>query len=208
MADVGRHPNIELLAYSEVENVTGYVGNFTVTVRKKARYVDVKRVHRLRRLRGGVPGRRARRVRAGPRDAQGHLPAVPSGGPLSVRPEHRRVPGQQPHRVREVSRGLRQEVHRLRRRGRAGLDRGRHHHRLHRHGRLRPDGAGRVRLHAFRERHHVDGVRAAHQLGRADGRPPRQADRPRPNPGRSRSSSAWGRGTRAEATRTAATSAA
>jgi len=42
MADVGRHPNIELLAYSEVENVAGYVGNFTVTVRKKARYVDVK----------------------------------------------------------------------------------------------------------------------------------------------------------------------
>jgi len=41
MADVGRHPNIELLAYSEVENVTGYVGNFTATVRKKARYVDV-----------------------------------------------------------------------------------------------------------------------------------------------------------------------
>ena len=40
MADVGRHPRIELLAYSEVEDVKGYVGNFTVTVRKKARYVD------------------------------------------------------------------------------------------------------------------------------------------------------------------------
>jgi len=40
MADVGRHPRIELLAYSEVENVDGYVGNFSVTVRKKARYVD------------------------------------------------------------------------------------------------------------------------------------------------------------------------
>ncbi len=39
--DVGRHPNIELLAYSEVEDVSGYVGNFHVKVRKKARYVDV-----------------------------------------------------------------------------------------------------------------------------------------------------------------------
>lgn len=38
--DVGRHPNVELMTYSEVEKVSGYVGNFTVTVRKKARYVD------------------------------------------------------------------------------------------------------------------------------------------------------------------------
>jgi len=40
MMDAGRHPNIELLAYSEVEDVSGYVGNFRVRVRKKARYVD------------------------------------------------------------------------------------------------------------------------------------------------------------------------
>ena len=40
MMDVGRHPNIELLTYSEVEEVSGYVGNFTVKVRVKARYVD------------------------------------------------------------------------------------------------------------------------------------------------------------------------
>jgi heterodisulfide reductase subunit A len=40
MMDVGRHPRIELMAYSEVERVTGYVGNFSVRVRKKARYVD------------------------------------------------------------------------------------------------------------------------------------------------------------------------
>ncbi len=37
--DVGRHPNIELLTYAEVEDVSGYVGNFKVRVRKKARYV-------------------------------------------------------------------------------------------------------------------------------------------------------------------------
>jgi len=40
MMDVGRHPNIKLLTYSEVEEVSGYVGNFNVKVRKKARYVD------------------------------------------------------------------------------------------------------------------------------------------------------------------------
>ncbi len=40
MMDVGRHPNITLLSYSEVEDVSGYVGNFDVRVRRKARYVD------------------------------------------------------------------------------------------------------------------------------------------------------------------------
>jgi len=38
--DAGRHPNITLLTWSEVEQVSGYVGNFKVIVRKKARYVD------------------------------------------------------------------------------------------------------------------------------------------------------------------------
>jgi heterodisulfide reductase subunit A len=40
MVSVGRHENISLLSYSEVESVSGYVGNFQVRVRRKARYVD------------------------------------------------------------------------------------------------------------------------------------------------------------------------
>jgi heterodisulfide reductase subunit A len=40
MMDVGRHPRIKLYAYSEVDKVSGYIGNFKVKVRKKARYVD------------------------------------------------------------------------------------------------------------------------------------------------------------------------
>ncbi|MDR2855897.1 MAG: CoB--CoM heterodisulfide reductase iron-sulfur subunit A family protein [Methanomicrobiales archaeon] len=39
MVDVGRHPNIELLTYHEVESVEGYIGNFEVTLKKKARGV-------------------------------------------------------------------------------------------------------------------------------------------------------------------------
>jgi len=39
MMDVGRHPRIKLFTYSEIENVTGYIGNFSVKIRKKARYV-------------------------------------------------------------------------------------------------------------------------------------------------------------------------
>jgi len=40
MTQVGSHPYIELLTYSQVEEVSGYIGNFKVKIRKKARYVD------------------------------------------------------------------------------------------------------------------------------------------------------------------------
>ena len=39
--DAGRHPNITLLTYSEVEEVSGYVGHFEVKVRQRPRYVDM-----------------------------------------------------------------------------------------------------------------------------------------------------------------------
>ncbi|RLG51750.1 MAG: disulfide reductase [Thermoproteota archaeon] len=39
MVDVARHPNIELLSYSEVTSVDGFIGNFKVKVLKKPRYV-------------------------------------------------------------------------------------------------------------------------------------------------------------------------
>ncbi len=40
MVDVAQHPNINLHAYSEIEEVNGYVGNFEIKVKKKASYVD------------------------------------------------------------------------------------------------------------------------------------------------------------------------
>jgi heterodisulfide reductase subunit A len=39
MMDAGRHPNIELLSYSEVADISGYVGNFHVRVKRKPRYI-------------------------------------------------------------------------------------------------------------------------------------------------------------------------
>ena len=39
MMDVGRHPNIELYAYSEVESISGYIGNFKARIKKKVRFV-------------------------------------------------------------------------------------------------------------------------------------------------------------------------
>jgi heterodisulfide reductase subunit A len=40
MADVAANPNIHLMAYSEIENIAGYLGHYDVTVRKKPTYVD------------------------------------------------------------------------------------------------------------------------------------------------------------------------
>ncbi len=40
MVDLSMHPNIKLYVYSEVEDVSGYVGNFQVQVKQKASYVD------------------------------------------------------------------------------------------------------------------------------------------------------------------------
>ncbi|HDI83310.1 MAG TPA: FAD-binding protein [candidate division WOR-3 bacterium] len=40
MTDVSQNPKIHLMAYSEVEEVSGYVGNFKVKVRRKSPYVD------------------------------------------------------------------------------------------------------------------------------------------------------------------------
>ncbi|MDR2892136.1 MAG: CoB--CoM heterodisulfide reductase iron-sulfur subunit A family protein [Deltaproteobacteria bacterium] len=40
MVDVAQNDHIDLFTYSEVESITGYVGNFEVTIRKKAPYVD------------------------------------------------------------------------------------------------------------------------------------------------------------------------
>ena len=42
MFDVGTHPNITMMTYSEVEEVNGYVGNFTVKVRQRARQIKTE----------------------------------------------------------------------------------------------------------------------------------------------------------------------
>ncbi|HEX78131.1 MAG TPA: FAD-dependent oxidoreductase [Dehalococcoidia bacterium] len=43
MTTVGQHPYIKLMSYSEVADVSGYVGNFRVKIKRKARYVHEDR---------------------------------------------------------------------------------------------------------------------------------------------------------------------
>ena len=39
MVDASRHPNIEIISYADLINISGYVGNFKVKIKKKPRYV-------------------------------------------------------------------------------------------------------------------------------------------------------------------------
>ncbi|MBI4722999.1 MAG: CoB--CoM heterodisulfide reductase iron-sulfur subunit A family protein [Candidatus Stahlbacteria bacterium] len=40
MVEVARHPKIKLMAYSEIQEISGYVGNFKVKIKQKPRYID------------------------------------------------------------------------------------------------------------------------------------------------------------------------
>jgi heterodisulfide reductase subunit A len=40
MSEVGTHPNVTLWSYSEVVQVDGYVGNYTVRIKRKPRYIN------------------------------------------------------------------------------------------------------------------------------------------------------------------------
>ena len=40
LVDVGRHPNIKLITYAELKNISGQAGNFKVKIKIKPRYVD------------------------------------------------------------------------------------------------------------------------------------------------------------------------
>lgn len=42
MVEVAQHPNITLYTYAEVEALDGFIGNFQVTIRKKAKSIDEK----------------------------------------------------------------------------------------------------------------------------------------------------------------------
>jgi len=43
MVEVAQHPRITLITYAEIEKLEGYVGNFTATIRLKARYVEASK---------------------------------------------------------------------------------------------------------------------------------------------------------------------
>jgi heterodisulfide reductase subunit A len=57
MTQVASNPNIELMAYSEVEQISGYLGNFKVKIRHKARYVDEEKCNGCSACYGKCPAK-------------------------------------------------------------------------------------------------------------------------------------------------------
>jgi heterodisulfide reductase subunit A len=43
LVDCGRHPNIELITYADIEEIQGEEGNFKVTITKRPRFVDIEK---------------------------------------------------------------------------------------------------------------------------------------------------------------------
>jgi heterodisulfide reductase subunit A len=43
MVSIAKHPNIKLLSFSEIAEVQGYIGNFKIKVKRKARFVDTEK---------------------------------------------------------------------------------------------------------------------------------------------------------------------
>lgn len=58
MVSVGHRKDITLMTYSQVESVSGYMGNFNIKVRKKARYVDTEKCTGCGQCWSNCPGTR------------------------------------------------------------------------------------------------------------------------------------------------------
>ena len=135
-------------------------------------------VHRLRHLRGEVPGQGRRPgVRGRDRLPQGDLPAVPAGGPQVPRPRPRQL-----HLLRERHvQGLREALPAggdpPRPAARGGDPPGRQHRPGHRLRAVRCATRRAVRLRPAGERLHQPRVRADEQRQRTDRRPDRAARR-------------------------------
>ena len=153
MVDVANHPNIELMTYSQVEGIEGYVGNFKATIRKKARYVDFDKCTGCGDCADELPA-------GGPHTLNefdeaignrvGHLPAFPAGRPGQVHHRPGALPAALQGQVRQgrpqVRRGLPGRRRQLRAGRRDSRGRDRHHHRGYRLRRLRRGPQARVRL--------------------------------------------------------------
>ena len=81
LVECGRNKNIDIITLGEIEGISGEPGHFDVAVKTKPSLCRPGEVQRLRRLRRGLPGQPAQRLRPRPRRAEGDLPRVPAGRP-------------------------------------------------------------------------------------------------------------------------------
>ena len=168
MSLVGAHPSIELLTYSEVDYVSGYVGNFRVKIRKKARYVDATKCNGCGTCMTKCPvkidsefdEKLSKRKAIYTPFAQ----AVPNVTVIDKEHCTYFLKG----KCRACEKFCETERHRFPAGRRDTGDRGRQYHPDHRLRAIRPHAHQGIRLRPAGQRCHQPGVRAHGQLGRAD----------------------------------------
>ena len=79
LVETARHPNIELLSYSDVKSISGKAGDFKVKVVKKARYVDETKCTGCGSCTEKCPSKVQDEYNAGMSQAQIHLYPVCTG---------------------------------------------------------------------------------------------------------------------------------
>ena len=79
MDAVLQNPRIELLTYCEVEEVKGFVGNFDVKIRQKARYIDHDKCNACLACTEKCPGKGGFRMGRGAGKEESHLYPLPAG---------------------------------------------------------------------------------------------------------------------------------
>ena len=195
MVAVSQEPNINLMTWSEVEDVTGFVGNYTVTVLHKPRYVNTDVCTGCGACLEKCPTKAISEFNEGLSMRKAIYRNSPQAVPNT--PGHRRHHLQEDHQgqVRHLPEDMSHRGHRIRHEGDArGLPRRFHRagHRVRHHG---PDPHAGIRVQQVRRGLHRPPVRAAEQRGRPHGREDRHEERGS-RPRAWASSIAWAAGTR------------
>ena len=153
MVEVANNPNITLMTYSEVESVAGFVGNFEVTIRRKARYVDLAKCTGCGECWNKCPNKKIPSefdARLGNRTAI--YRASPQAVPNQPVIDAAELPDAHERAVRHLRKGLPAPGDQLQGRRRTGQGEGRRHRPGHRLRALGPLGVRRIRRRADRRR--------------------------------------------------------
>ena len=178
MVTAGSHPNITLHTWSEVTDVSGYVGNFTVKVLHRPRYVDTDLCTGCGICEEKCPAMVVDHAfEAGLGYRKAHLPAVPAGRAQVSRSSTRTTASTSRTARARPARSCARPARSTRPAARGGHAPGRQHRPGHRLRAVRRAARRAVRLRPAAERLHQPRVRADEQRERADRRSDRAARR-------------------------------
>jgi heterodisulfide reductase subunit A-like polyferredoxin len=98
LVECGRHLNIDLMTLTEIEEVTGEVGNFTVKLRQNARYIEMDKCTACGECAKACPIETPNLFDEGLRDRKAAFKLYPQGMPsaYAIQARHRPLQGHLP----------------------------------------------------------------------------------------------------------------